>query len=171
MIDAYHLVKRDFPEVQLALVGSMAHDDPEGWIYLDRTLRHAGEDDDMYVLHNYNGVGAFEVGCFQSASDVVIQRSTREGFGLVVTEALWKSKPVVGGNVGGIPLQVIDGENGFLVDSVQTCAEKTQRLLQHPEEAKRMGQAGREHVRRNFLITRHLGDYLQLFQDLQNSMN
>ncbi len=168
VIDAYRLVKQDVPEVQLALVGSMAHDDPEGWLYLDRTLRHAGEDDDIYVLHNFNGVGAFEVGCFQNASDVVIQKSTREGFGLVVTEALWKSKPVVGGNVGGIPLQVIDGETGFLVESVQACADKTLRLLQYPDEARRMGQAGREHVRHNFLTTRHLGDYLQLFQSLQN---
>jgi trehalose synthase len=168
VIDAYRLVKQDFPEVQLALVGSMAHDDPEGWFYLDQTLRHAGEDADIYVLHNFTGVGAFEVGCFQSASDVVIQKSTREGFGLVVTEALWKSKPVVGGNVGGIPLQVLDGETGFLVDSVQACAEKTLHLLQNLDEAKRMGQAGREHVRRNFLITRHLRDYLQLFRDLQS---
>jgi trehalose synthase len=168
VIDAYRLVKRDVPEVQLALVGSMADDDPEGWFYLDRTLRHAGEDDDIYVLHNFNGVGAFEVGCFQYASDVVIQKSTREGFGLVVAEALWKAKPVVGGNVGGIPLQVIDGETGYLVDGVQACADKTLRLLQHPDEAKRMGEAGREHVRRNFLITRHLKDYLQLFRDLQS---
>jgi trehalose synthase len=168
VIDAYRLVKQEIPDVQLALVGSMAHDDPEGWFYLDRTLRHAGEDDDIYVLHNFTGVGAFEVGCFQSASDVVIQKSTREGFGLVVTEGLWKSKPVVGGNVGGIPLQVIDGETGFLVESVQACADKTLHLLQKPDEAKRMGKAGREHVRRNFLITRHLRDYLQLFQDLQS---
>jgi trehalose synthase len=151
------------PGVQLALVGSMASDDPEGWYYLDKTSRHAGEDDDIHVLHNFHGVGALEVGAFQTVSDVVVQKSTREGFGLVVTEALWKGKPVVGGNVGGIPLQVIDGETGFLVDSVEECAEKALYLLQHREESVCMGERAREHVRKNFLSTRHLRDYLRLF--------
>jgi trehalose synthase len=163
VIDAYRLVKAEFPDVQLALVGSMASDDPEGWYFLDKTSRHAGEDDDIYILHNFHGVGGYEVGCFQTASDVVIQKSTREGFGLVVTEGLWKGKPVIGGNVGGIPLQVIDGETGFLVDTVEACGEKTLYLLQHLDEARGMGEAAREHVRKNFLITRHLRDYLNLF--------
>ena len=166
VIDAYRLVKREMPGVQLALLGSMASDDPEGWVYYDRTVRHAGEDFDIHVLHNFHGVGNREVNAFQAMSNVVIQKSTREGFGLVVTEALWKGTPVVGGNVGGIPLQVLDGETGFLVDSVETCAEKTLYLLQHPDEARRMGEQGREHVRKNFLSTRHLRDYLQLFTDL-----
>ncbi len=167
VIDAYRVVKEELPEAQLALVGSMAADDPEGWYYLDKTIRHAGEDFDIYILHNFHGVGGFEVGAFQTASDVVIQKSTREGFGLVVTEALWKGKPVVGGDVGGIPLQVIDGETGFLVDSAEECGEKTLHLLQNPEEAERMGQAGREHVRKNFLTTRHLAEYLELFNSLK----
>jgi trehalose synthase len=166
VIDAYRIVKAQVPEVQLALVGSMASDDPEGWYFLDRTIRHAGEDFDVHILHNFHGVGALEVGAFQTASDVVIQKSTREGFGLVVTEALWKGKPVVGGDAGGIPLQVVDGQTGFLVNSVEECAEKTLYLLRHPEEAVRMGAAGREHVRRRFLSTRHLADYLQLFTRL-----
>jgi trehalose synthase len=166
VIDAYRIVKEQIPEVQLALVGSMASDDPEGWYYLDKTIRHAGKDDDVHILHNFHGVGPLEVGAFQTVSNVVIQKSTREGFGLVVTEALWKGKPVVGGNVGGIPLQVLDGETGFLVDSVERCAEKTLYLLQHPQEAARMGAAAREHVRRNFLTTRHLADYLRLFAAL-----
>jgi trehalose synthase len=166
VIDAYRLVKGKIAEVQLALVGSMASDDPEGWYFLDRTSRHAGEDDDIHILHNFHGVGAYEVGCFQTASDVVIQKSTREGFGLVVTEGLWKGKPVVGGNAGGIPLQVIDGVTGFLVDNVEACAEKTLYLLQRPDEAKTMGEAAREHVRENFLVTRHLRDYLDLFQKM-----
>jgi trehalose synthase len=144
----------------------MASDDPEGWYYLDKTIRHAGEDLDIHVLHNFHGVGAYEVGAFQTASDVVIQKSIREGFGLVVTEALWKGKPVIGGNAGGIPLQVIDGETGFLVDSVEVCAEKTLFLLEHPEEAERMGKTAKEHVRKNFLTTRHLTDYLELFHDM-----
>ena len=166
VIDAYRLVKAHVPGVQLALVGSMASDDPEGWYYLDRTSRHAGQDPDIYILHNFHGVGNVEVGAFQAVSDVVIQKSTREGFGLVVAEALWKGKPVIGGNVGGIPLQVIDGETGYLVSSVEECAEKALYLLQHPDEARRMGQAGRQHVRHHFLSTRHLADYLRLFQRL-----
>ncbi len=166
VIDAYRIVKEKMPEVQLALVGSMAADDPEGWHYLDKTCRRAGEDFDVHILHNFQGVGAREVGAFQTVSEVVIQKSTREGFGLVVTEALWKGKPVVGGNTGGIPLQVIDGQTGFLVNSVEECAEKTLYLLQHSEEAERMGKAAREHVRQNFLTTRHLADYLRLFADL-----
>jgi len=169
VIDAYRLVKKDIPEVQLALVGSMASDDPEGWFYYDRTLRHAGEDFDVFVLHNFHGVRSREVNAFQRAANVVIQKSTREGFGLVVTEALWKGKPVVGGKAGGIPLQVIDGETGFLVESVEECARKTLYLLRNPAEARRMGEKGREHVRRHFLITRHLRDYLELFRRLTGS--
>jgi trehalose synthase len=133
---------------------------------MDKTIRHAGKDGDVHILHNFHGVGALEVGAFQTVSDVVVQKSTREGFGLVVTEALWKGKPVVGGNVGGIPLQVLEGETGFLVDSAETCAEKMLYLLQRPQEAARMGEAAREHVRRNFLTTRHLADYLRLFAAL-----
>jgi trehalose synthase len=167
VIDAYRIVKEHVPEVQLALVGSMASDDPEGWYYLDKTIRHAGEDFDTHILHNFHGVGAYEVGAFQSASDVVIQKSIREGFGLVVTEALWKGKPVIGGNAGGIPLQIIDGETGFLVDSVEECAEGTLDLLEHPEKAEKMGKAAKEHVRENFLTTRHLTDYLSLFHDTE----
>ena len=169
VIDAYRIVRQQVPEVQLALVGSMASDDPEGWYYLDKTIRHASEDLDVHVLHNFHGVGPLEVGAFQTASDVVVQKSIREGFGLVVAEALWKGKPVVGGNVGGIPLQVIDGETGFLVDSVEECGEKALYLLQHPEEAARMGLAGREHVRQRFLTTRHLADYMRLFNQLRAS--
>jgi trehalose synthase len=169
VIDAYRIAKDQVPESQLALVGSMASDDPEGWYYLDKTIRHAGEDFDIHVLHNFHGVGAREVGAFQTVSDVLVQKSTREGFGLVVTEALWKEKPIVGGNVGGIPLQVIDGKTGFLVDDVGSCGEKILYLLQHPQEAAEMGAAAREHVRQNFLITHHLGNYLQLFRDLQSS--
>jgi trehalose synthase len=168
VIDAYRIVKKEFPDAQLALVGSMALDDPEGWYYLDKTSRYAGDDFDIYILHNFHGVHDVEVNAFQRDADVVIQKSIREGFALVVTEALWKRKPVVGGNVGGIPLQVIDGKTGFLVDSIEECAEKILYLLEHPEESKRMGERAREHVRGNFLITRHLKDYLKLFISMTN---
>ncbi len=166
VIDVYRIVKRRLPEAQLLLISSMAHDDPEGWIYYEKTARYSGEDYDIHFLTNLVGVGDFEVNAFQRASDVVLQKSIREGFGLSVTEALWKGVPVVGGNVGGIPLQIVDGETGFLVNIVEEAAEKTIYLLKNPEEAKRMGEKGRTHVLRNFLITRHLRDYLKLLSHL-----
>lgn len=166
VIDAYRMVKVEIPEVQLALVGSMASDDPEGWDYYDLTVRHAAADFDIHILHNFHGVGNEEVNAFQTISDVVIQKSIREGFGLVVTEALWKGHPVIGGNVGGIPMQIVDGETGYLVNGILECAWRTYDLLRHPERVTAMGEAAREHVREHFLTTRHLKDYLQLMQDL-----
>lgn len=168
VIDSYRAIKHEMPEVQLALVGSMAADDPEGWQFLDRTTRHAGEDFDIAILHNFNGVNAREVACFQQASEVVIQKSTREGFGLVVAEALWKGVPVVGGRVGGIPLQVIEGETGFLVNSSEACAERVLELLRNPARRTQFGQKGREHVRQHFLTTRLLLDDLKLFHALES---
>ncbi len=166
VIDAYRIVKKEIPDLHLVMVASMAHDDPEGWEYYERTVRHAGEDFDIHILSNLNGVGNVEVNAFQTAAKVVIQKSTREGFGLTVTEGLWKGRPVVGGNVGGIPLQIIHDETGYLVNTVAECAGKVLYLLQHPEEAERLGQAGKEHVRENFLTTRQLRDYLRIFRTL-----
>jgi len=166
VIDVYRMVKKKVADVQLLLIGSMAKDDPEGWIYYEKTARHAEEDYDIHLLSDLNGVGNVEVNAFQRASDVVLQKSIREGFGLSVTEALWKGVPVVGGNVGGIPLQIINGETGFLIGSVEEAAEKTLYLLEHLHEAKEMGRKGREHVLKNFLITRHLKDYLRLFSSI-----
>jgi trehalose synthase len=166
VIDAYRIVKSHIPDVQLALVGSMATDDPEGMVYYAKTLRRSGEDFDIHVLSNLDGVHNREINAFQTAADVVIQKSTREGFGLVVTEALWKGKPVVGGKVGGIPLQVIDGETGALVTDVEGCARACLFLLQHPNRAHVMGENAREHVRKNFLSTRHLMDYVNMFTEL-----
>jgi trehalose synthase len=144
----------------------MAKDDPEGWTYYEKTARHAGEDSDIHLLTDLNYVADLEVNAFQRASNVILQKSTREGFGLSVAEALWKEVPVVGGNVGGIPLQVLDGVNGFLVNNVEEAAEKTLYLLKNPNEAKKMGTKGKEHILKNFLITRHLRDYLRLFGSL-----
>jgi trehalose synthase len=166
VIDAYRLVKRETPDLQLVLVASMAHDDPEGWSYYERTVRRAGEDYDVHILHNLNGVGNLEVNAFQSAAEVVVQKSLREGFGLVVAEGLWKCKPVVGGRAGGIPLQVLPDQTGYLVDSVDQCADRILHLVKHPDVAQSMGAAGREHVRENFLNTRYLADYLKIFQKL-----
>lgn len=163
VIGVYRLVRKKVPDVQLLLIGSMASDDPEGWVYFEKTARNAGVDHDIHLLTDMVGVHDVEVNAFQRASDVVLQKSLREGFGLSISEALWKGIPVVAANVGGIPLQVIDGITGFLVKNAKEAAEKTIYLLKHPEVAKRIGERGREHVRKNFLITRHLKDYLDLF--------
>jgi trehalose synthase len=168
VIDAYRLVKREIPQVQLVLVASMAHDDPEGWSYYERTARRAGEDMDIRILTNLTGVGNVEVNAIQTAARVVVQKSLREGFGLVVSEALWKGRPVVAGNVGGIPLQVLDGRTGYLASSPARCSERILDLLRHPDAADSMGAAGREHVRANFLITRYLCDHLKMFTALAN---
>jgi trehalose synthase len=166
VIDVYRIVKKQFPSVQLLLVAGMAPDDPEGWLYLEKTARHAGEDSDIHFLTDLKGVGKREVNAFQRASHVVLQMSTREGFGLTVAEALWKGVPVVGRKVGGIPLQIVDGENGFLVDTVEQAAERTLCLLKNKEMAKQMGTKGKEHIRQNFLIISQLRDYLHLFDEL-----
>ncbi len=163
VIETYRLLKPDFPSLQLVLVASMAHDDPEAWAWYERTVRRAGEDYDIHILSNLNGVGNVEVNAFQRAN-VVIQKSVREGFGLVVSEALWKGRPVVAGNVGGIPLQLINGQTGNLVRTTEECAERVSALLSDKELAERMGAAGREHVREHFLITRYLRDYLKIFR-------
>jgi trehalose synthase len=168
VIDAYRIVKKEIPDLQLALVGAMASDDPEGWSYLEKTIRHAGDDYDISIPHNYFGVGGKEVGAFQAGSEVIVQKSLREGFGLTVAEGMWQGRPVVGGAVGGITLQIVDGETGFLVESVSACARAAHYLLTHPEEADEMGKAGRERVRDHFLITRQLADYLRLFSELMD---
>ncbi len=167
VIDAYRIVKAEMPEVQLALVGSMATDDPEGWDYFSATVAHADGDPDIHILNNLNNVGAIEVNAFQSHCDVVIQKSTREGFGLTVTEAIWKGRPLIGGAVGGIPLQVSDGETGFLVASVDECAARALEILADPGLGKRLGRAGKEAVRKQFLMPRLLRDWLELFEQLE----
>ncbi len=165
VIDAYRAVTAEMPDVQLALVGSMATDDPEGWEFFNSTLEYAQGDPDIKILNNLNNVGAIEVNAFQSQADVVIQKSTREGFGLTVSEALWKARPFIGGDVGGIPLQVKDGETGYLVSSPEECAERALQILREPELGKRLARAGKEHVRRNFLTPRLLRDWLRIFSD------
>jgi trehalose synthase len=166
VIDAYRIVKDELPDVQLALVGSMASDDPEGWDYFNATVAHADGDPDIHILNNFNNVGAIEVNAFQSQSDVLIQKSIREGFGLTVSEAIWKGRPFIGGNVGGIPLQVEDGASGFLVDSVEMCAQRTLEILRDPDLGRRLGLAGKTHVRKHFLMPRYLRDYLRIFTEL-----
>jgi trehalose synthase len=167
VIDAYRIVKEEMPDVQLALVGSMATDDPEGWDFFNATVAHADGDPDIHILNNLNNVGAIEVNAFQSHCDVAIQKSTREGFGLTVTEAIWKARPFIGGDVGGIPLQISDGETGFLVSSVEQCAARALEILSDPGLGRRLGRAGKESARQKFLTPRLLRDWLELFEDIE----
>jgi trehalose synthase len=164
VIDAYRAVKERFPDVQLALVGSMATDDPEGWEYYNRTVDYAGGDPDIYILSNLNNVGGVEVNAFQTQAAVVLQKSIREGFGLTVTEALWKARPTIAGNVGGIPLQVVDGETGWLVNSPEECADRIMRVMSDPEGARAMARRGKQHVRHDFLTPRLLRDWLGILK-------
>jgi trehalose synthase len=166
VIDAYRSVTEEMPEVQLALVGSMATDDPEGWEFFQHTMEYADNDPDIKILNNLNNVGAIEVNAFQSQSDVCLQKSIREGFGLTVTEALWKGRPTVAGNVGGIPLQIENGKTGFLVDSASECASRCVEILADPELGKALGRAGKEHARAHFLSPRLLRDWMQLLTEL-----
>jgi trehalose synthase len=166
VIDAYRRTKQECDGLQLALVGSLATDDPEGWDYFQQTYKYAGDDPDIKILNNLNNVGAIEVNAFQSQADVVLQKSTREGFGLTVSEALWKGRPTIAGNVGGIPLQIEDGVTGFLVNSAEQTADCSLKILKDPELGKRLGRAGKEYVRTHFLMPRLLRDWLRIFSAL-----
>ena len=163
VIDAYRQARERVPGLQLVMAGSMAADDPEGMEYFTLTRVHAGPDPDIHLLTDAEGVLAPEVNAFQQGADVVIQKSTREGFGLVVAEGMWKRRPVIGGNVGGITLQIEDRVNGFLVDSPDACAERLEELMRDPSLRERMGEAARERVRDRFLSLREVQDYLELF--------
>ncbi|HNS35834.1 MAG TPA: glycosyltransferase, partial [Mesotoga sp.] len=168
VVDAYRKLKERFRELQLLLIGSMASDDPEGWKIYEDLLRYSGMDYDIKVLSNFQNISDIEVNAAQRVSKVVLQKSLREGFALTVSEAMWKKTPVVGGNVGGIPLQIHHGINGYLVESVEDTVEYTGRILDDPGLAKEMGNKGYEIVKKDFLSTRHLHQYLQLFRDLTN---
>ncbi len=166
VIDAYRIAREEVPGLQLVMAGSMASDDPEGMEYLEKTLAHAGHDREVHLLTDADGVGHVEVNAFQQAADVIVQKSTREGFGLVVAEGMWKRKPVIGGNVGGIRLQISEGETGFLVEGADECGKRLSELLLDPALAARMGDAGRDRVRERFLSLRELEDHLKLFASL-----
>lgn len=166
VIDTYRKVKEKISEVQLVLIGSFAHDDPEGLEWYKKTVRYAENLKDVYILTNMDGVCDVEVNGFQRAFTVALQLSIREGFGLTVSEALWKGVPVVATRVGGIPLQVIDGVTGFLINTVEEAAEKVVLLVKRGWLARELGRNGVEHVKRNFLVTKDLKDYLRLHIEL-----
>ncbi|RKZ04410.1 MAG: glycosyl transferase family 1 [Candidatus Hydrothermota bacterium] len=168
VLEVYKMVKEEV-NARLVLCGSMAPDDPEGWAVLERVRRKAKklvEKGDVILINSENSI---LVNVLQRVSSAVIQKSLREGFALVVTEAIWKGTPVVASNVGGIPLQIKDGENGFLVEptDLKGFAERLIYLLKNPKLAKEMGKKGKEMARKNFLITRLLSDYLDLLNYLR----
>jgi trehalose synthase len=166
VLEAYRIVREEIPDLQLVLAGSMATDDPEGFHVWESVDTARAGDRDIHLLSNIQQVGNVQINAFQRAGDVVVQKSLREGFGLTVAEALWKGRPVLGGNVGGIVLQIRDGVDGYLVSSVEETAQRALELLRAPAHADELGANGREHVRGNFLSTRELEDWLQLFGSL-----
>lgn len=161
VIRAYRIVKRYF-DCQLVLAGGSASDDPEGAIVLKEVVREADHDPDIKILE-LPAWAPLEVNALQRASTVVIQKSLREGFGLTVSEALWKKKPVVASAVGGIPTQIIHKHTGLLTHSIEGTAYQIRFLLSHPEIAAKLGENGHEHVKENFLITQKLKRYIALF--------
>jgi trehalose synthase len=167
VVDAFRMVREQIPDAQLLLAGSMATDDPEGFRVWEETERARDGDRDIHLLSNLHQVGSVQINAFQRVATVMVQKSLREGFGLTVSEALWKGRPVVGGRAGGIKLQVIDDYSGYLVDSVEGCAQRIIDLLADPVGADAMGSQGREHVRSNFLATRELHDWLLLLSELR----
>lgn len=166
VIETYRLVKAQQPEVQLALVGAMAGDDPEGWTMFETINAAAAHDSDIYIFTNLTGVGNMEVNAFQRGADIVLQKSRKEGFGLVVSEALWKGRPMVAGRAGGIPMQFPEAYQDYLVDSVEDCAARVLDLLADAATREAFGQAGRDKVRQEFLLPRLIRDELRLIHDL-----
>lgn len=144
---AYKLLREEVPDLQLALVGSMALDDPEGWEVYHGVKEAARQDPGIYIFTNLTGAGNIEVNAFQRLSDVVLQKSIRESFGLEVSEALWKCTPVVAGQAEGIPLRMPEGTGDFLVDSIGACAEQTLWLLRNPSLSRKFAAKSRERVR------------------------
>lgn len=161
VIEAYQLAKREIPGLQLAMIGSLARDDPQGVQILEKVEAVAEEDPDLFVFYNLSDV---DTNVFQRVSSIAIQKSLREGFGLTVSEALWKSTPVVGSRVGGIPLQMGSGLDQLLVGSVKECAEKMVMLLQNRDLARELADKGKERIQRNFLVTRLVRDELRLIR-------
>jgi trehalose synthase len=165
-IAAYRLAKAQIPGLQLAMIGSFAPDDPESWDMHSAIQEVAAEDKDLYIFSNLTGAGNMEVNAFQRASEVVIQKSIREGFGLVVAEALWKGTPVIAGNTGGIPLQMPGELSEYLVDSVEETAEKIVYLLKNPGVRDHLGHLGQQVVTDQFLMPRLVRDELTLIKNL-----
>lgn len=168
VIEAYKLVKK-YIDCILVLAGGTASDDPEGARVLEEVKKRAAGDKDIHVLLLPHS--DIEVNALQRSSTVIVQKSLREGFGLTVSEALWKAKPVVASHTGGIPLQIKHKYSGLLCHSIEGAAFSIKQLLNSPSYARRLGENGKEHIKNNFLLTRHLRDYLLLFLSVYHREN
>lgn len=166
VISAYRIVKKH-NDCRLVLAGGGAADDPEGKAVLAEVQAAAGEDPDLHVLE-LPPDAHLAINALQRAATIVLQKSTKEGFGLTVAEAMWKGKPVIGGAAGGITAQIIYDVTGYTVNSVEGAAFRIRHLLNNPDVRQKMGQDAKEYVRQNFLITRHLRDYLTLIYAVVN---
>ncbi|MCQ9207917.1 MAG: glycosyltransferase [Omnitrophica bacterium] len=167
VIDVYRLVKK-YIDCQLVLAGGTATDDPESSKVLSEVRERAGRDPDIHILA-VPAASDIEINALQRAASVILQKSIREGFALTVTEGLWKAKPVVASAVGGIPMQIRHKFSGLLSRTTEGTAYWVKQLLNSPEYAKALGEAGREYIKQNFLLTRHLRDYLLLFLSLYHN--
>jgi trehalose synthase len=166
VIKAYRLVKKEI-NCRLILAGGLAKDDPEGETVLEEVRKEAGDDPDINILL-LELKSDIEINALQRVADVVVQKSLKEGFGLTVTEAMWKTKPVIGGEVGGITIQLHNHRTGFLINSIEGAAYRIRYLLNRPSVSKKIGNSAKEFVLHNYLITRHLRNYLALFYIMEN---
>ncbi len=166
VIEVYRIVKK-YNDCILILAGSPATDDPEGSIVLEEVKEYAANDQDIHILL-LPPFSDKDINALQRVASVILQKSLKEGFGLTVSESMWKGKPVIGGAVGGIPLQIIHGITGFLINSTEGAAFRIRQLLNNADMAKKMGENGREYVRKNFLITRQIRDYLSIWYFSEN---
>jgi len=167
VIQAFRMARKHV-DCRLLLVGDKVADDPEAEAILTMVKEEAGADPDIHIIFLTHSIPA-EINAFQRASDIILQKSIREGFALTVSEALWKYRPVIGGSVGGIPAQIIHGSTGMLVDSVEGTSLQIRKLLRQPELARRLGENGHQRVKDEFLITKSLKRYLFLISAFDRS--
>jgi trehalose synthase len=164
-IDVYRILKEKV-DIQLLIVSAMAKDDPEGWILFEDILRYAGTDPDIHFLTDLKGVGHIEVNAFQTISTVGLHTATKEGFGLVISEMLWKQNPVVARPVGGVKVQVVDGFNGFLRNDIKELADAIYEIITNENLRRQLGKNARKVVKEKFLTTSHLKRYLKVIKEV-----
>jgi len=171
VIKTYQLAKKKIPDLQLAFVGLfLARDDPEAERVYEKAKKKAEKDPDIFLFAERERLGSLKVHVFvnaiQVASDVILQKSTREGFGMSIAEAMWKEKPVIGGNIGGIKYLIKDGKNGFLVSSPKEASLKIIQLIKNPKLGEKLGKEAKKTVEKRFSMPRLLRDYLKLFKEI-----
>jgi trehalose synthase len=163
VIKSYKLAKKKIMNLQLVLSGVLAEDDPEGWKIYKEAENYASKDKDIFVFTNLNNFGNLGINALQTISKIILQKSTREGFGLTVAEAMWKGTPVIGGDVGGIRLQIVDGKTGFLIHNEKECAEKIVFLLKNENIRRKLGMNSKKYIQKGFLLPRLLKDHLKIY--------